>query len=43
MLDNLNEAKLGNFPEIDAYVIIACYNNIILDTKKFYKLIITPF
>lgn len=41
--DNINEAKLGNFPEIDAFVIISCYNNSIIDEKQFYKLVITPF
>lgn len=42
-MNSLNESKLGNFPEIDAYIIISCYRNSIIDTKKYYKLIITPF
>ncbi|CAK82835.1 unnamed protein product (macronuclear) [Paramecium tetraurelia] len=42
-MNSLNEAKLGNFPEIEAYIIISCYRNSIIDTKKYYKLIITPF
>jgi diphthamide biosynthesis protein 2 len=42
-LDNINEAKLGNFPEIQAYVIISCYRNALIDTKTYYKLVITPF
>ncbi|CAD8045485.1 unnamed protein product [Paramecium sonneborni] len=42
-MNSLNEAKLGNFPEIEAYIIISCYRNSIIDTKTYYKLIITPF
>ncbi|CAD8157947.1 unnamed protein product [Paramecium octaurelia] len=42
-MNSLNEAKLSNFPEIEAYIIISCYRNSIIDTKKYYKLIITPF
>lgn len=43
IIDNLSEAKLGNFPEIEAYVIISCYNSSIIDEKQYYKLLITPF
>lgn len=43
MIDNLSEAKLGNFPEIEVYVIISCYNSAIIDEKQYYKLMITPF
>lgn len=41
--DSLNEAKLNNFPEIDAYVIVSCYRNSLYDLKRFYKVIVTPF
>ncbi len=32
-MNNLNESKLGNFPEIDVYIIISCYRTSIIDTK----------
>jgi diphthamide biosynthesis enzyme Dph1/Dph2-like protein len=42
-LDNLSESKLGNFPEIDCFVVIACHNTVLIDEKQYYKLAITPF
>ncbi|KAL4442803.1 hypothetical protein ABPG74_010692 [Tetrahymena malaccensis] len=42
-MSNLNEAKLNNFPEVEAFVIVSCYRNSLFDLKKYYKLIITPF
>lgn len=42
-MNSLNEPKLGNFPEIEAYIIISCYRHNIIETKTYYKLIITPF
>lgn len=41
-LDNLNEVKLGNFPEIDVYVIVSCHNNSLFSVKDFHKLAIAP-
>lgn len=32
-MNQLNEPKLGNFPEVQAYIIISCFNNTIIDTK----------
>lgn len=42
MMNNLNEVKLGNFPEIDVYVVISCFNNSCFTTKDFYRLVVTP-
>ncbi|KAJ3129087.1 Diphthamide biosynthesis protein 2 [Nowakowskiella sp. JEL0407] len=38
-----NPAKLGNFMEVDCFVLVACPENSLLDTKEFMKPIITPF
>ncbi|XP_069693857.1 2-(3-amino-3-carboxypropyl)histidine synthase subunit 2 [Periplaneta americana] len=38
-----NVAKLANFPEIDAFVLIACPENSLLDSKEFYRPIVTPY
>ena len=35
--------KLGNFLEIDAFVLIACPENSLLDSKEFLKPVITPY
>lgn len=40
--DNLNEVKLGNFPEIQAYVVISCPNNSLFALKDFHRLVVTP-
>lgn len=34
---------MGNFPEIDAYIIIACPYYTFYDLKDFYKVVINPF
>jgi diphthamide biosynthesis protein 2 len=39
----LNPAKLANFPEIDVYTLIACPENSLLDSRDFYRPVITPF
>ena len=38
-----NIPKLANFPEIDVFVLIACPENSLLDSKEYLKPIITPF
>ncbi len=38
-----NVPKLANFPEIDVFVLVACPENSLLDSKEFFKPIITPF
>ena len=43
---HLNPAKLANFLEIDAFVLVACHENAFLDysrSKEFLKPILTPF
>ena len=43
MINNLTEAKLGNFPEIEVFVILSCPNHSLYAEKDFYRLIITPY
>ncbi|PNF43950.1 hypothetical protein B7P43_G02789 [Cryptotermes secundus] len=38
-----NVPKLANFPEIDIFVLIACPENSLLDSKGFYRPIVTPY
>ncbi|KAI9501754.1 putative diphthamide synthesis protein-domain-containing protein, partial [Coemansia spiralis] len=39
----LNVAKLANFPEINAYVLVACPENSIVDSKEFFAPVVTPY
>ncbi|KAF9652538.1 diphthamide biosynthesis protein [Thelephora ganbajun] len=39
----LNPPKLANFLEIECFVLIACPENSLIDSKEFFKPIITPF
>ncbi|KAG9123716.1 Diphthamide biosynthesis protein 2 [Ceratobasidium sp. 392] len=39
----LNPAKLANFMEIECFVLVACPENSVIDSKEFYRPIITPF
>ncbi|GLG97242.1 2-(3-amino-3-carboxypropyl)histidine synthase subunit 2 [Gryllus bimaculatus] len=39
----INVAKLANFPEMDAYVLISCAENSLLDSKEFLQPIVTPY
>ncbi|PWY99878.1 hypothetical protein BCV70DRAFT_227108 [Testicularia cyperi] len=39
----LNPAKLANFQEIDVFVLIACPENTLVDSKEFLRPIVTPF
>lgn len=43
VMGKLNIAKLANFTEIDIYVLVACPLNSLIDSKEFYKPIITPY
>eukprot|EP01117_Protostelium_nocturnum_P013073 TRINITY_DN4852_c2_g1_i1.p1 TRINITY_DN4852_c2_g1~~TRINITY_DN4852_c2_g1_i1.p1 ORF type:complete len:429 (-),score=115.88 TRINITY_DN4852_c2_g1_i1:107-1393(-) len=43
IVGKLNVAKLANFQEIDIFVLVACPENSLIDSKDFYKPIITPF
>ncbi|KAG8759396.1 Diphthamide biosynthesis protein 2 [Ceratobasidium sp. 423] len=39
----LNPAKLANFIEIECFVLVACPENSVIDSKEFYRPIVTPF
>ncbi|CAE6416668.1 unnamed protein product [Rhizoctonia solani] len=39
----LNPAKLANFMEIECFVLVACPENSVIDSKDFYRPIVTPF
>ncbi|KAM0726913.1 2-(3-amino-3-carboxypropyl)histidine synthase subunit 2 [Formica fusca] len=39
----INPAKLANFPEIDAFVVIACPENEVFDSRDFLKPMLTPY
>ena len=38
-----NVPKLANFPEIDVFVLVACPENSLLDSRDYLRPIITPF
>ncbi|TFK94479.1 diphthamide biosynthesis protein [Polyporus arcularius HHB13444] len=39
----INPAKLGNFLEIECFVLVACPENSLLDAKEFLRPIVTPY
>lgn len=43
VVGKLNVPKLANFQEVDLFVIVACPENSILDSKDFFKPVVTPF
>ena len=43
VVGKLNVAKLANFADIDVFVLVACSENSLLDSKEFYQPIVTPF
>ena len=43
VVGKLNVAKLANFMEIDVYVYISCGENTVVDSKEFYRPIVTPY
>lgn len=40
--DNLNEAKVNNFPEIEVFIVLSCPYYSLLEKKDFYKIMISP-
>eukprot|EP00741_Cyanophora_paradoxa_P003407 tig00000704_g3310.t1 len=38
-----NPAKLANFPEVDVFVLIACEENTLMDSKELLKPVVTPY
>ncbi|PRP89720.1 hypothetical protein PROFUN_00062 [Planoprotostelium fungivorum] len=43
IVGKLNIAKMANFAEIDVFVLVACPENSLVDSRDFYKPIVTPF
>ncbi|CEP19828.1 hypothetical protein [Parasitella parasitica] len=43
VMGKLNVAKMANFAEIDCYVLVSCPENSLIDSKEFYRPIVTPF
>ncbi|KAK6171859.1 hypothetical protein SNE40_018283 [Patella caerulea] len=43
VVGKLNVAKLGNFMEVDVFVLVSCCENTLVDCKEFYKPIVTPY
>lgn len=43
IMGKLNPAKLANFMEIDCFVLIACRENTLIESRDFYRPIVTPF
>jgi len=42
MMGKINANKLANFPIIDAYILVACPENTLIDSKEFYSPVVTP-
>lgn len=43
VVGKLNAAKVANFAEIGGWVVIGCWESSLIDSRDFYKPIITPF
>lgn len=43
VVGKLNAAKVANFGEIGGWVVIGCWESSLVDSKEFYKPVITPF
>jgi len=43
VVGKVNAAKLANFGEIGAWIVIGCWESSLIDSKDFYKPVITPF
>ncbi|RIA85674.1 putative diphthamide synthesis protein [Glomus cerebriforme] len=43
VMGKLNVAKMANFMEIECFVLVACPENSLIDSKEFYRPIVTPF
>jgi diphthamide biosynthesis protein 2 len=42
VVGKINVPKLANFMEVDIYVLVACPENSLIDSKEFFKPIVTP-
>jgi diphthamide biosynthesis protein 2 len=43
VVGKLNAAKVANFSEIGGWVVVGCWESSLVDSKDFYKPVITPF
>ncbi|OKL56506.1 Diphthamide biosynthesis protein 2 [Talaromyces atroroseus] len=43
VVGKLNAAKVANFSEIDGWVVIGCWESSLVDSKEFWKPVITPY
>ena len=43
VVGKVNAAKVANFSEIDAWVVIGCWESSLIDSQDFWRPIITPF
>lgn len=43
VMGKLNVAKMANFMEIDCFVYVACPENSLIDSREFYRPIVTPY
>ncbi|KAL9115344.1 MAG: hypothetical protein Q9227_000665 [Pyrenula ochraceoflavens] len=43
VVGKLNAAKLANFAEIGGWVVVGCWESSLVDSKEFFKPVITPF
>ncbi|KAJ2008099.1 Diphthamide biosynthesis protein 2 [Coemansia thaxteri] len=43
VVGKLNVAKLANFAEIDAFVLVACPENSLVDSREFFRPLVTPY
>ncbi|XP_068702450.1 2-(3-amino-3-carboxypropyl)histidine synthase subunit 2-like [Montipora foliosa] len=43
VMGKLNIPKMANFMEVDVFVLVACPENTLIDSKEFYKPIVTPY
>ncbi|KAF9165623.1 Diphthamide biosynthesis protein 2 [Actinomortierella ambigua] len=43
VMGKLNVPKMANFMEIDCFVYVACAENSLIDSKEFYRPIVTPY
>ncbi|RLN83358.1 hypothetical protein BBO99_00002208 [Phytophthora kernoviae] len=43
VVGKVNVPKLANYAEIDAFVLVACQQNTLMDSKEYYKPIVTPY
>jgi len=43
VVGKINVPKLANFQEIDAFVLVACPENSLIDSREFFQPVLTPF